>query len=50
VQTEPPVFAFFCNQLEGIRDSYRRYMERQLRVAFDFRSVTLALSFRQIVW
>ncbi len=46
VRTRPPVFAFFCNHPKGIQESYRRYLENQLRSAFGFEGVPLTLSFR----
>ena len=46
VATNPPVFAFFCNYPQGIRESYRRYLENELRKAFDFEGVPLTLVFR----
>ena len=47
VREAPPVFAFFCNHPEGIGESYRRYMENQLRKAFGFVGVPLTLSFKK---
>ena len=47
VRDEPPVFAFFCNQPEGVKESYRRYLENRLREAFGFEGVPLTLSFRR---
>ena len=47
VRTEPPVFAMFCNHPEGIRESYQRYIENQIRAAFGFSGVPLTISFRK---
>jgi GTP-binding protein len=47
VRERPPVFAFFCNHPQGIRESYRRYLENQLRGAFGFEGVPLTLSFKR---
>ena len=47
VREAPPVFAFFCNHPEGIGESYRRYLENQLRKAFGFAGVPLTLSFKK---
>lgn len=47
IREAPPVFAFFCNQPKGIGESYARYLENQLREAFDFTGVPLTLVFRQ---
>ncbi|MDT0631103.1 ribosome biogenesis GTPase Der [Rubrivirga sp. S365] len=47
IRTEPPVFAFFANHPQGVKESYRRYLENQLRAAFGFEGVPLTLSFKQ---
>ena len=47
VRDEPPVFAFFCNHPEGVKESYRRYLENRLREAFGFEGVPLTLSFKR---
>jgi GTP-binding protein len=47
VHTRPPVFAFFVNHPEGVKESYRRYLENRLREAFGFEGVPLTLSFRK---
>ncbi len=47
VETAPPVFAFFCNYPEGIKEPYRRYLEKQIRAAFGFEGVPLTLVFRE---
>ncbi len=46
-RSAPPVFVFFCNYPQGIRDSYRRYLEGTLREQFDFAGVPLTLTFRR---
>ena len=46
VRSEPPVFAFFSNHPEGIKESYKRYLERKLREAFDFKGVPITLVFK----
>jgi GTP-binding protein len=46
VATEPPVFAFFCNHPKGVKESYRRYLENQIREYFGFVGVPLTLVFR----
>ncbi|MEM1094558.1 MAG: ribosome biogenesis GTPase Der [Bacteroidota bacterium] len=45
VRTNPPVFRFSCNQPKGVHESYRRYLENQLREAFGFEGVPLTLTF-----
>ena len=47
VREAPPVFAFFCNHPEGVKESYRRYLENQIRAAFGFTGVPLTLSFKK---
>ncbi|WP_412068745.1 ribosome biogenesis GTPase Der [Rubrivirga sp. IMCC43871] len=47
VRDEPPVFAFFANYPEGVKESYRRYLENRLREAFSFEGVPLTLSFKR---
>ena len=46
VRQGPPVFVFFCNHPKGVTAAYRRYLERQLREAFDFEGIPLTLAFR----
>ena len=47
VRDAPPVFAFFCNHPQGVKESYRRYLENQLRDAFGFVGVPMTLSFKE---
>lgn len=47
VRADPPVFNFFCNYPKGVKESYRRYLENQLREAFDFQGVPLTLTFKE---
>ncbi len=47
VRSEPPVFAFFCNAPEGIKENYRRYLENRFREAFGFVGVPLTMSFKR---
>ncbi len=42
-----PLFAFFCNLPQYIRDPYKRYLENRLREKFDFTGVPLQLFFRK---
>ena len=44
--TLAPSFAFFCNQPQLIKESYRRFIENQLRQHFDFEGVPLQIFFR----
>ncbi len=47
VAAEPPVIAVFCNHPKGIRESYRRYLENQMRETFGFEGVPLTIVFRK---
>ncbi len=47
VREAPPVFVFFANHPEGIRTSYKRYLESEIREAFDFGGVPLTLVFKE---
>jgi GTP-binding protein len=42
-----PAFALFCNHPRYIKESYRNYIENQMRKRFDFSGVPLTLHFRQ---
>jgi GTP-binding protein len=47
VRIEPPVFAFFSNFPDLIPDSYKRYLERQLREHYGFSGVPVSMIFRR---
>lgn len=47
VGTEPPLFAFFLNFPELLPDSYKRFIERQLRNIHDFEGVPISFLFRK---
>lgn len=42
-----PKFAFFCNHPKLIKDSYRRFLENQLRKNFNFEGVPISIFFRK---
>ena len=42
-----PVFAFFCNHPQYIREPYKRFIENKLREQFNFTGVPLEIYFRQ---
>jgi len=52
VGTEPPVFAFFCNNPKLLPESYKRFMERAIREKFDFIGTPISFIFRRknIAW
>lgn len=45
--TKTPQFAFFANSPQYIKESYRRFIENQLRKHFDFTGVPIQIYFRQ---
>lgn len=45
--TPHPQFAFFCNLPQYVKDSYRRFLENQLRELYDFKGVPITLFFRK---
>ena len=42
-----PVFAFFVNLPQYIKDTYRRFLENKIREHWDFSGVTIQIYFRQ---
>ena len=42
-----PMFAFFCNLPQYIKDPYKRFIENKLRENFDFNGVPIQVYFRQ---
>lgn len=42
-----PAFAFFCNNPKYIKDSYKQYLENQLRKNFELTGVPISIFFRQ---
>ena len=46
VNVAPPVFAIFCNYPEAIKESYRRFLDNQLRMRFNFEGVPVTFRFR----
>jgi GTP-binding protein len=45
--TAVPSFAFFCNLPQYVNESYRRFIENQLRKQFDFTGVPIRVFFRK---
>jgi GTP-binding protein len=41
-----PAFAFFCNYPKHVKESYKQYLENQLREHFDLTGVPIAIYFR----
>jgi len=42
-----PAFAFFCNNPKYIKESYKNYLENQMREKFNFCGVPISIFFRQ---
>jgi len=47
VGEHPPKFAFFCNYPNLIKESYKRFLENQIRENFGFEGVPISLLFRK---
>ncbi|ADY53876.1 ribosome-associated GTPase EngA [Pseudopedobacter saltans DSM 12145] len=47
ISASTPMFAFFCNLPQYIKDPYKRFLENKLREQFDFTGVPIQLFFRQ---
>ena len=46
LQSKPPVFILFTNARTGIPHDYKRFIENQLRINFDFEGTPIRLIFR----
>ena len=42
-----PAFAFYCNHPQHMKDSYKNYLENQIRSHFDFTGVPISIFFRK---
>lgn len=47
IQASSPMFAFFCNLPQYIKDPYKRFLENKLRENFNFTGVPIQIFFRQ---
>jgi len=47
LKTSTPQFVFFFNLPEDVKDSYRRFLENQLRLHYNFTGVPIQLFFRK---
>ncbi|MCA6362621.1 MAG: ribosome biogenesis GTPase Der [Bacteroidetes bacterium] len=45
--TKTPMFAFFCNLPQYVKDPYKRFLENKLRDEFDFNGVPIAILMRK---
>jgi GTP-binding protein len=46
-ESSPPLFLAFTNAPDSIKDSYKRFVENQIRKAFGFRSVPVMVQYRK---
>ena len=47
INATSPMFAFFCNLPQYIKEPYKRFIENKLREHFDFSGVPIQIFFRQ---
>ncbi|MFM6976786.1 MAG: ribosome biogenesis GTPase Der [Sphingobacteriaceae bacterium] len=47
INATSPMFAFFCNLPQYIKEPYKRFIENKLRDHFDFQGVPIQIFFRQ---
>ena len=47
INATSPMFAFFCNLPQYIKDPYKRFIENKLRENFDFSGAPIQIFFRQ---
>ena len=47
LKTQPPLFAFFCNEPKYVQESYRRFLENRLRDHFGFQGVPIGIVFKK---
>jgi GTPase len=45
--TKTPMFAFFCNLPQYVKDPYKRFLENKIREEFDFNGVPIAILMRK---
>ncbi|MGL4563201.1 MAG: ribosome biogenesis GTPase Der [Brevinema sp.] len=47
VYTAPPRFVFFINNKDHLRKDFPRFLEKKMRMAFEFSGVPITMTFRQ---
>lgn len=47
LSTYTPKFIFFSNYPESIQDSYKRFIEKQIRLNFNFKGIPIKIFFRE---
>ncbi|AAM73005.1 MAG TPA: ribosome biogenesis GTPase Der [Chlorobaculum sp.] len=45
IDSDHPVFAFFCNDPELLENNFRRFLEKRLRESFDFAGIPITMRF-----
>ena len=46
-QSSPPLFVAWTNAPDSIKESYKRFVENQIRKAFGFQSVPVTVQYRK---
>jgi GTP-binding protein len=47
VESSPPLFVAWTNAPDSIKESYKRFVENQIRKAFGFRSIPIVVNYRE---
>ena len=47
LKSAPPIFGFFCNDPEKVRDNYKRYLEKRIRERYGFEGVPIGIVFKK---
>lgn len=47
IKSSYPIFSFFCNHPQYIKDPYKRYLENKLRASYKFEGVPIKLLFKK---
>ena len=47
IPSQTPTFAFYCNLPQYVKDPYKRFLENNIRQAYDLTGVTIRLFFRE---
>jgi GTP-binding protein len=47
LKTSFPAFAFFCNLPQYVKDSYKRFLENQIREKWNYSGVPMEIYFRR---
>ena len=47
IKTAPPLIAFFCNDPKGLKENYKRFLEKKFREHFGFQGVPVSFLFKK---